>query len=178
MRRSQIWKRRALRPHLAAHLALWLMGHPEPVTVSGNTYCVFGKRKNIFAPWGAWDPKKYTVEDMGVGLVRFKNGASLEIEASWAAHLDEDVHQVTLLGTKGGAVNNPLKIMQERHKTLIDVTPRRVKKTESHTEEIRAFVRAIREGRPSPVPGEEALMATRILDGIYRSAALRREVRV
>ncbi|MEK7765515.1 MAG: Gfo/Idh/MocA family oxidoreductase, partial [bacterium] len=76
-------------------LALWLMGHPEPVTVSGNAYCNFGKRSNIFAPWGEWDPKQYTVEDLGVGFVRFKNGATLSLEASWAAHIDEDVWNVS-----------------------------------------------------------------------------------
>ena len=85
--------------------ALWLMGHPKPTRVLGNTYCNFGKRKNIFAPWGEWDPKKYTVEDMGVGYVKFAGGASLALEASWAAHIDEDMMRVTLVGTEGGAVS-------------------------------------------------------------------------
>lgn len=159
-------------------LCLWLMGHPEPVSVSGNAYTNFGRRSNIFMPWGEWDPKQYTVEDMGVGFVRFKNGATLALEASWAAHIDEDVWNVTLVGTEGGATTSPLKMYKERHKTLLDVTPVRVKDTESHTEEIRAFARAIRTGGKSPVPGEQALMATRILDGIYASAKARREVRV
>jgi len=160
-------------------LALWLMGHPEPVSVSGGTYCNFGKRKDIFAPWGSWDPKRYTVEDMGVGFVRFKNGATLVLETSWAAHIDEDVWKVSLVGTEGGGVTDPLKVLQEKHKTLIDVTPRHVPNVESsHTEEIKAFTRAVREGKPSPIPGEQALMVTRILDGIYRSSATGREVRL
>jgi len=152
-------------------LALWLMGHPEPVSVKGATYTNFGKRKNIFAPWGSWDPKRYTVEDLGVGFVNFKNGATLTLEASWAAHIPEDVWNVTLMGTEGGATTSPLGIFQEKHQTLVDVAPKQVKETESHTEEIRAFIKAIREGKPSPVPGEQGLMVTRILDGIYRSSA-------
>ena len=159
-------------------LALWFMGHPEPISVSGGSYCNFGKRKNIFAPWGAWDPKKYTVEDLGVGFVRFKNGATLSLEASWAAHIPEDVWNVTLIGTEGGATIEPLMILQEKHRTLVDITPRQVPERESHTEEIRAFVRSVREGKPSLVPGEEGLRVTRILDGIYRSAASGREVKV
>jgi predicted dehydrogenase len=159
-------------------LTLFMMGHPEPVSVSGATYCNFGKRTGIYAPWGAWDPKKYTVEDLGVGFVKFKNGASLTLEASWAAHIDEDVWKVTLMGTEGGAVTSPMKILQEKHGSLVDVTPRNIPETQSHTEEVRAFVRAIREGRPSPVPGEQGLMSTRILDGIYRSAESGKEVKV
>lgn len=159
-------------------LALWLMGHPKPTRVLGNTYCNFGRRSNIFAPWGEWDPKKYTVEDMGVGYVKFATGASLVLEASWAAHIDEDVMRVALVGTEGGAVSSPLKIMQEKHKTLIDVTPQRLPKLNSHAEAIGALIRAIRTGGPAPVPGEQALEATKILDGLYRSSASGREAKV
>ena len=159
-------------------LALWLIGHPEPVSVSGAHYTKFGTRGDIFMPWGQWDPKKYTVEDMGVGFVRFKNGSTLALEASWSAHISDDVWNVSLMGTKGGATTSPFKIYTEKQKTLLDVTPVRLPEVESHTEEIRAFARAIRAGGPSPVPGEQALMAQRILDGIYRSQAAKKEVRV
>lgn len=160
-------------------LTMWLMGHPKPVTVLGNTYCNFGKRKNIFAPWGAWDPKKYTVEDMGVGFVRFANGATLTLEASWAAHIEEDVWKTTLIGTEGGACTSPLKIAQEKHGTLIDVTPAQVQEPKSsHGEEVKALVHAILHGGPTPVPAEEALQTTRILDAIYKSSVTGREVRL
>lgn len=158
-------------------LALWLMGHPEPVSVSGGTYCNFGRRRNVFAPWGPWDPAKYTVEDMGVGFVRFKDGATMVLESSWAAHI-EDTWKVTLVGTEGGAATRPLQIMREKHQTLLDVTPQRLPDNDTYAAEIGAFAEAIRRRGKSPVPGEQALMATRILDGIYRSSALKREVRL
>jgi len=53
-----------------------------------------------------------------------------------------------------------------------------VPETVTHTEEVRAFVKSVREGKPSLVPGEQGLMVTRILDGIYRSAIAKHEVRV
>ncbi|MEK7475670.1 MAG: Gfo/Idh/MocA family oxidoreductase [Candidatus Coatesbacteria bacterium] len=159
-------------------LALWLMGHPEPVSVTGNAYCVFGKRKNIFAPWGAWDPKTYTVEDMAAGMVRFRNGATLTLEASWAAHIEHDVWNVSLMGTDGGASTSPLRMFKEEQKTLLDVSPAQVPNLESHTAEVQALVHAIRTGGKAPVPGEQALMVTRILDGIYQSAKTGREVRL
>jgi len=159
-------------------LALWLMGHPEPVSVCGGSYCNFGKRKDIFAPWGSWDPKRYTVEDLGVGFVRFRDGTTLTLEASWAAHIQEDVWNVTLMGTEGGITTSPPMVLQEKHRMLVDVSPRQVPETVSHTEEVRAFVKSVREGKPSLVPGEQGLMVTRILDGIYRSAIAKHEVRV
>lgn len=158
-------------------LALWLMGHPKPVSVSGGTYCNFGKRRNVFAPWGPWDPEKYTVEDMGVGFVRFQDGSTMVLESSWAAHI-EDTWKVTLVGSEGGATTKPLQILKEKHQTLLDVTPQRLPDNDTYADEIGAFVETIRRGGKSPVPGEEALMATRILDGIYRSSALKREVRL
>ena len=58
-------------------LTLWLMDYPEPASVTGKTYRKFGNREGVINPWGAWDPKIYTVEDFAAGLVRFKNGATL-----------------------------------------------------------------------------------------------------
>lgn len=160
-------------------LALWLMGHPKPISVTGNTYCAHGRRSGIFMPWGAWDPKQYTVEDMGTGFVRFANGCTLALEASWSAHIPEDVWNVTLVGEEGGATTSPLKIFQEKRATLLDVTPVRLPDGEpSHTTEIREFIKAIRNNKPTPVPGEQAAMATKILEGIYTSGKTGREVRL
>ena len=49
-----------------------------------------------------WDPEKYTVEDLGIGFVRFENGATLTLEASFAANLEKDVFNTDLFGTGGG----------------------------------------------------------------------------
>jgi predicted dehydrogenase len=43
---------------------------------------------------------------------------------------------------------------------------------------IRDYCDAIRDGRTAPVPGEEILVNQAILDGIYRSAKLHREVEI
>jgi predicted dehydrogenase len=49
---------------------------------------------------------------------------------------------------------------------------------EPHARECMEFAEAIIEGRPSPVPPEESLHVTAILDGLYRSAEERREVKL
>ena len=60
-------------------LALWLMGYPKPVWVLASTYNAIGSR--MAKEKGA----KFDVEDLGVALIKFQNGATLELEASWAA---------------------------------------------------------------------------------------------
>lgn len=101
---------------------MWLMGNPKPVSVMGATYAAFGKRKDVVSIWGPWDPAKFDVDDMGVGFVRFENGAMLILRASWAANIERvlrDAHP----GDAGGAFMQPLRIYKEMHQTLVDVTP-------------------------------------------------------
>lgn len=49
---------------------------------------------------------------------------------------------------------------------------------EPHALECVEFARAVVEGLPSPVPAEESLYVQAILDGIYRSQEIGREVEI
>jgi predicted dehydrogenase len=160
-------------------LTLWLMGHPRPLLCSGQTYAKFGPREGVLGLMGQWDPKKFTVEDFAVGLVRFDNGATLVLESSFVANQEQrDIMNTELFGTEGGCSYRPCKMFFEKHKTLIDVTPAYLPDVKAHTEEVRAFVNAILDDTPVPVTGEEALMTTQIIDAIYRSTEQGREVPV
>lgn len=163
-------------------LTLWMMGNPKPVTASGETYVKFGTREGIFGEWGQWDYKNYTVEDFASGFVRFDNGASLVLEASFAANL-KDVYSAALMGTEGGAEISPfgqppLYIYREEHGGLVDLTPTSLPKTDVFEAELRAFVDCIRNDTEPQVTGEQALAVTRIIDAFYKSAEAGREVRV
>jgi len=92
---------------LATHaldLTLWMMQNYEPVTVLGSTFdkiARIGSPANIMGPW---DPAKYNVEDSAFGLVKFKNGATVMVEASWALNMIVSNEAMTMLcGTKAGA---------------------------------------------------------------------------
>ena len=162
-------------------LTLWLMGHPRPVSVTGVTYAKFGHRRDVVGLLGQWDVERFSVEDFAVGLVRFANGASLLLEASFAANLKENVFNTHLYGTEAGASAFPLEIYGERHGAVTDTTVPtfgRWARVKPHSAEVAAFVEALRNGKPVPVPGEEALVATEIIDGIYASAARGRVVRM
>src|SRR5207247_455321 len=99
-------------------LTLFLMGHPTPTHVSGITYAKFGKRDDVLGLRGQWDPKKFTVEDFAVGFVRFDNGATLTLESSFVANMEEQDRCTTqLFGTEGCCQYSPVKIYVDKNAT-------------------------------------------------------------
>jgi len=158
--------------------ALYVMGFPKPVSASGATYTKFGNRRGVIGLMGQWDPKRFTVEDFALGLVRFNNGATMFVETSFAANIEKDVFSFSLLGTKGGCSLDPPKIFSERYKTLIDVNPVFLRGRSTHEVEMEKFIEAIVKDREPPVTGEQGLVVQKIMDGIYRSAELGREVSI
>ncbi len=159
----------------ALDLTMWLMGSPKPISVMGVTYTAFGKRSDVVNPWGAWDTSVFDVDDMGVGLIRFDNGASLVLRASWAANL-EAINGNRIIGTHGGAQTMPIKIFTEQYGALVDVTPTNLPEVRSHTEEIRHFIGCIRGEHPCLVKVEQVLGVQAVLDAIYASAESGHEV--
>jgi predicted dehydrogenase len=160
----------------ALDLALWLIGHPQPRSVYGVTYRKFGNRPGVHNPWGAWDPQTYDVEDAAFAMIRFQNGATLQLECSWALNIERSTHQTLLCGTEGGAQLEPIKLFKEQHDSLVDVVPpERVTEGQgragesAYTLEIQGFVKAIREDTDPLVLPEQALMVSQIVDAIYAS---------
>ena len=74
------------------------MGCPKPVAAMGNTWTYIGNKEDkthVRSMWPGWDWKTYTVEDLAIGQIRFDNGAIMQIEASFAAHIKEnEVHEI------------------------------------------------------------------------------------
>ncbi len=169
---------------LGAHvldLSLWLMDFPKPVSVSGQTQTKFGHREGIIGLRGQWNRTNFTVEDFASGFVRFDSGATLALEASFAANIAQDQFQTTLMGTEGGAFLDLIdeantRIFREESGTLTDTIPVFLPQVHTHEVEIRAFVQALTDDTPVLVPGEQALVVTRILDALYLSAETGREV--
>lgn len=159
-------------------LALWLMGYPEPLAVTGSTYDV------LAAPLARRERKAFDVEDLACGLVKFANGATLILEASWALNQAEREHMSTALyGDRGGLVHRNVgggyefaaEIYTEEGGAMF--TKRLDWRTGGVTSSYHEFVDSILERRPPLATGEEGLKVMKILEGIYRSAESGREVR-
>jgi len=160
-------------------LAMWLMGNPRPVTVSAGAYGHIGGR--IARQMG----KKFDVEDIGGALIRFDNGATLIAEASWAGFTEKREEMITqLLGTKGGLIHRntgegydfEARVYTEEHGTLWET---RLQQTlETPPSAYQEFVDAVLDRREPIATGQHGLDVQLILDAIYKSAELGREVRI
>jgi predicted dehydrogenase len=163
-------------------LTLWMMGHPKPVAVAGVTQDRLARRPGAFSNWGGPIPSTMDVEEFAAAFVRFENGATLVLEVSWLLHhktTGEDM-QMWLYGDKGGAhwPANELLTSNNETRQHMNTQLTNAERGEPHAKECVAFAEAVAIGKPSPVPAEESLDVIAILDGLYRSAASGREVRL
>lgn len=160
-------------------LTLWLMGHPKPVAASGVTYAKFGKRSDIVGFMGQWDYKNFTVEDFASGLIRFDNGAAVQLESSFVANIPEEIFNSTLCGTEGGATTSPLTIVQEKHRSLATYKPEFPGgNVNTHHAEMKHFCEAILNDTEPLVTGEQGMMVAQIMDAIYESSDKGQEVKI
>ncbi len=164
-------------------MAHYVMGSPKPIAASGNTWTYLGdKQSDVASQWPNWDWKTYTVEDLAIGQIRFENGAILQIEASFAAHIKEDVWNFTLVGDKGGASWDPPAIFTDRAGTMTNTQPAFLSnKTDFHNlfvSKLRNFIDGCTLDTPLRAPGEAGLAVQKMLDGVYRSAEAGKEVKI
>jgi predicted dehydrogenase len=162
-------------------LALWLMGNPRPVSVSGITQDRLSHKPGAFSVLGPIPPDT-EVDEFGAGFVRFEGGRSLILETSWMLNHDtggqlEDT-QLWLYGEDGGArwPSDEIFWADAKSKELRSTALPVLWGAEPHALECMAFAEAIALGRPSPVPPEQTLSVVAIIDGIYRSNASGKEV--
>ena len=188
---------------LATHaldLTLWMMQNYEPATILGSTFdkiAKIGSPANIMGPW---DPAKYEVEDSAFGLVKFKNGATVVVEASWALNMIVSNEAMTMLcGTKAGADMFPptgpivrtsdfqaaasyhVRVNGERNGKLYIQNYSmgasflgdggKAEDFSGGTKEMLTWINAIRGEGDLVVKPDQAYMVTCILEAIYKSAA-------
>lgn len=160
-------------------LAYWFMGAPEPACVSAWAGAPLAHRSEQGGSWGDWDRERFDVEDFAAGFIRFANGAVLVLETSWLAYQPErEVIRVQCYGDRGGLVWPDGVLVGESNRVPWDLRLTEPGKASPYHQEILHFARAVREGLPSPVPVEETLCVIRILEALYRSAQVGREVEV
>ncbi|GIV76051.1 MAG: oxidoreductase [Litorilinea sp.] len=165
--------------------ALYLMGYPQPVTVSGTLFAKFGPRGQGLGGWGSdiFQPgagARFDVDDMAWAFVRFDNGSVLQFQVAWASHYPEQFF-TELFGTEGGAyVGNrddvelyttlngqQVQIQVQVPQESLGSYPRLVENLVRHLD-----------GDPTAeiVTPQQALTSVKIVDAIYRSAESGQEV--
>jgi len=155
----------------------YLMGTPRPVSVSGSAYRKFAHT----LPAGV----KYDVDDAAMALIKFANGASLFLEASWAWNLPPGTMKL-LAGTKGGAQLDPLKIYTESDGVVLDTElaasgmPAAYGggKTNPFHAETDHFVHVIQGAEDLLATPEHGIHLMQMLNAVYASAETGKEVRL
>lgn len=172
-------------------MALNSIGYPKPLTVSAYTSDFFGKNPKYNSEY-----EKFDVDDFSVAFIRLENGIILEFKISWAMHMDTMGDTVFLgknagLKVKSPGLGNPWggawdggvgpislfqDILGQQTETII---PLKVNAGPGIFEKkVRAFVDAVLENKPAPIPTEQILYNQAILDGIRLSAACGHEVEI
>jgi predicted dehydrogenase len=152
-------------------LALWLMGYPRPTWVLGSTY------NPIASALAQKAAKTFDVEDLAAGFIRFENGATLALEASWAANIQEaELMETRLLGTQAGLLQKNLHegyTFEAQVFTEVNGAPVNMQLCPPTAEAKSAmfdYAQAILDGQPHPAGGEQGLVVMQILDALYESA--------
>lgn len=146
-------------------MTLWMLGYPEVSRVSATMYRHRSRR----------------VEDTAVASLHLKNEARVNLEVSWSMFLEDDVYYCDLYGSEGSASLSPIRINKELHGHMVNLAPAKVDSPNqmfkrSYENELKHFLGAVRGIHPLVSPAEEAVHRMRVVDAIYRSARLGKEV--
>jgi predicted dehydrogenase len=145
-------------------MAWYLMGRPEPLTVSGQVHNRY--------------PEQTRTDDSAFALVRFEAGRGLHLETSWVLTQEDDHMAVYLYGTRGGARLDDhsfdiYTVGAEGKGRSGQTFPNR---SSGFVGEVGNFVGAVRGEQALLTTPEDGVQLMRMLEGIYRSAADAREV--
>lgn len=166
-------------------LVRYLMGRPKMKSVTGVTFSKLGSRGHIKDRGGYTSSdkskgNKFNVEDLAVAMIKFDNGAVLNVETSFSLNLKSDSGNIELFGTKAGAKLDPkLEFYTEQNEYLVDVIPSgntALSFQGLFEGEIAHFVDCIKNGVPCISPAEDGVELMRIIDAIYESAETGREI--
>jgi predicted dehydrogenase len=159
--------------------AWWMMGMPTPTGVSGVAGAKFGPRG-----LGFWDYKpqqelgrQYAADDYAGGIIRFANGAALQVESFWASHQPEEF-QMEIFGTEAGARYKPLTIYQTCDGAPVDLSVTLPKAPGIWEIIADHFCDCILDGVACQAPLRHGLVVQGMMEALLESAELGREVRL
>jgi len=173
-------------------MVLNAIGYPKPLTVSGYKSNFFGIRKDYCGYVKGGHPEyaeKFEVDDFAAAFIRLEGDIVLDFRIAWAMNMDTPGDTI-ILGTEGGlripstecwngTVGGAMKLYREicgqQTETEIPII-----KTEGKLFDlkIRSFVDAVKNGTEAPVPSSQILYNQAIIDGIFKSAELGREIEI
>jgi predicted dehydrogenase len=162
----------------------WLLGMPQPTSVLGVAGAKFGPRGEGY--FGKFMlpanelAQHYAADDYAGGLIRFANGAGVQVESFWASHQPEDF-QIELFGADAGARLRPLTIYRTVDGAPQDVTinhPQSGQKDVAWDNIANHFIECILDGVTCQAPLRHGLIVQEMMEALLASAESGSEVRL
>jgi len=171
-------------------MVLSAIGYPKPLTVSAVASNHFGTNPKYHS-----EAKDFTVDDFSVALIRLEGDIALDFRMSWAMHMDS-AGDTMFFGTEaglkiqpaglgtgwGGAWDGtigPITMYNDVAGQLSETSiPLRQPSDDRFFNKCKAFCDAIVTGGSAPIPTIESVYNQAIVDGIYRSSQLGKEVEI
>lgn len=153
-------------------LAFYLLDYPKIDYLCAVSHDKIGKKGGV-GLMGAWDGKRFTVEDALFGFIRFRNGADIRLETSFALNMKEkDERNVEIFGEKMGAGLFPLELFSEDEGMPVNTGYPYFPEEDFHKKAIQNFVRACQGEEALLVTAKQAVYVQKILCALYQSAEL------
>ena len=171
-------------------MVLNAIGYPKPLTVSGYKSNFFGTRPDYsdYVKKGKSEyAEKFGVDDFAAAFIRLEGGIILDFRIAWAMNMDTPGDTIILgtegglripstecwNGTVGGAMTLYHEVCGQQTETEIPII-----NTNGNLFDlkIRSFLDAIKNGTEAPVPTSQIFYNQAIIDGIFKSAELGREI--
>ncbi|HEY0072749.1 MAG TPA: Gfo/Idh/MocA family oxidoreductase [Abditibacteriaceae bacterium] len=160
-------------------IAWWLAGCPQPIAVSGATYAEFGPHGQGIGSGGAHDPKGiFDVEDLAVGLIRFANGLTINLEVSWALHTKTPHMGAHLYGTLGGLDWGPQPALFQDINGIETVTTPDLPRLDNWAGQTAHFIHCILHDKTPDPDATQGVTMMKMLEALYKSAATNKEVTI
>ena len=166
-------------------LALYCVGEPTPITCSGEAFCKLGKDMKSYVYKNMWandtvdtENGVYDVDDFVTGLVR-TTGPTLTFNGAWAQNIGESECYVDFLGTKAGIrmfYGDKFVIYSTLNGMLTKIEPDYDSKGFDYGTEIDSFIDSVITRKPNCAYIDKAIVTSKILDAVYRSSDLHKEV--
>lgn len=169
-------------------MVLNAIGYPKPLTVSGYKSNFFGTRPDYYPNHPEY-AEKFQVDDFAAAFVRLEGDIVLDFRIAWAMNMDTPGDTI-ILGTEGGlripstecwngSVGGHMTLYHEvcgqQTETVIPII---------HSDanlfdlKIRSFLDAVKNGTDAPVPSSQIIYNQAIIDGIFKSATIGREIEI
>ncbi|MBR3943143.1 MAG: gfo/Idh/MocA family oxidoreductase, partial [Clostridia bacterium] len=160
-------------------------GKPNPVSVYAVTFEKLGPQRELknnvgWQPENAKDTDVCDVEDFATALIRFDNGAVIQLETSYDVHLPSS-SGLSLCGEKGGMVTGGENLTMHTningYISDVNISKNSYKNAgKQFVKELQEFADCVQGKAICTATAEDGLIIMKILGAIYESAKTGHEV--